>query len=61
MNQIVFTISYNPELERDSLKFMKPHARHQRVIETQKEDRANRRENHRKGIHKMRFTIPNLR
>ena len=58
--EIVYTTEYDPEFERDRLASMMPHARHQEMIEGHKQDKAQRRENHRKGTHKMKFTTARL-
>lgn len=47
------THSYDPEFEAMRLASMTPHARHQAMLESHKQDKATRRENHNKRVHKM--------
>lgn len=51
--EVKFSYTYTPAFERDRLKCMTPHARHQAMLEQHKQDRATRRENHNKGVHRM--------
>jgi hypothetical protein len=54
-DNIVSSHTYTPEFERARLASMLPHARHEEMLEEHRQAKARRREDHRKGLHKMRY------
>lgn len=54
---IVYSTEYDPQFERDRLACMTPRARHEEMTEQHRQAKAQRREHHRKGIHKHKFTL----
>lgn len=53
ITEVHYSHSYDPQFEADRQKCLMPHARHQEMLERHKQDKASRRENHNKGVHRM--------
>lgn len=60
-DNIVSSHTYNPEHESLRLEKLSPRDRHEHMLEQHRQKRATRQENHRRGIHRMRFPAGSLK
>lgn len=60
-NEVVFSHTYSPEDEALRLKSMLPRQRHENMLEQHRQDRATKRENHKRGVHRLRFPAGSLK
>ncbi len=58
--ELVYTAEYDPQFERDRTASLIPHDRHKEMMEEHEQAKAQRRELHRRGIHRMKFTTARL-
>jgi hypothetical protein len=56
VKEVKYSFTYSPQFEAERQKSLMPHDRHQEMLENHKQERASRKEAHRKGFNKVRMT-----
>jgi hypothetical protein len=59
-HDVKYSFTYNPQFEKDKRSCLNKQDRHQLMLEEHKQEKATRRELHRKGIQKIKVTAHRL-
>jgi len=54
--EVKYSVTYNPVFEAERKQSLRPHDRHQEMLEEHKQNKASHKEAHRKGYHKIKTT-----